>query len=116
MAWKLLKLVPAPVHTFKHDIQSFLWVLLFLVHFYIGPGSEGAIRQDDMRKYWCRWIGSLNDTKKMRASREKLMKNRDDRYSVFVDATFSKYFEGLKPLAHDLRQAIVDSASPQGRH
>lgn len=93
MAWELLNVDPAPFHTSKHGLQSFLWVFLFLIHFYVGQGCQDAICQDTIHKHWREWIGTLGDPKEMGNKKEALMKNKDEKYTAFVDETFSKYFE-----------------------
>ncbi|TFL00870.1 hypothetical protein BDV98DRAFT_98184 [Pterulicium gracile] len=108
MAWELLRDYPPPPHTFRHDLQSFLCLFLYIAHVYVGPGGQRAIRKDDIYHQWCKWIHSLDFPEAMGIERRAIITNLDE-YTRFVNKTFSKYFKPLKVFAHELRKTTIDN-------
>jgi len=81
-------------HTYRHDLESFLYVLVWMVICRrCGPPLEGSLLE--------RWRG--DDVEKLGMVKEHDM--RDDGFEAILEE-FDAEFEGVKPLARSLRRIL----------
>ena len=93
-------------HGVRHDLESFLYVIMFVCTEYSGPTH--SLRKDfDIRSSP---LGPWLDGDV--AHKEKVMfRDEDDEFRAFLDSIFDPYFDDLKDLVCKVRNAVL---RPQG--
>lgn len=112
MAFQLLSKASPPLHTFAHDLQSFLWVILRICHKFAGPDQTSRMRHGQMpwelHRDWYNWDQVDSYPLRLVAARKSSIMENPSVFEVFLKETFSAYFEDFKPLVRELRVAIID--------
>ncbi|KAL1745173.1 hypothetical protein HDZ31DRAFT_36985 [Schizophyllum fasciatum] len=110
MACELLthgKYIP---HAYYHDLESFLYIIIWICSLYQGP--EDSIRDDDdfdiMSKDMGKWMqGSPEDVGAAKAVIMEIKPPGMDTFTNFLDDHFDSYFDDLKECVWELRMKIM---------
>ncbi|TRM60819.1 hypothetical protein BD626DRAFT_366701, partial [Schizophyllum amplum] len=122
MAWEILKYGDKIAHEPRHDLESFLYVLIVVCVCHSGPNRQ--YRQDfDLRKSRIgRWMELDEYMSDIGSAKEAVMclpkDGLPDEFQAFIDELFDPYFEDLKPCVHELREVILGPApsNPRAMH
>ncbi|KAI4522708.1 hypothetical protein K525DRAFT_198180 [Schizophyllum commune Loenen D] len=119
MACELLRKPHRALHEYYHDLESFLYVLIWICVCYSGP--DGQERTDTgydfMNSELANWI--IGDTVTIGTLKANTMQLEHcaelDTFAEFVDANFHGYFDDVKPCVLELRKVIM-CTSPRPTH
>ncbi|KAL1707447.1 hypothetical protein EV121DRAFT_268524 [Schizophyllum commune] len=101
-----LLLQPRAPHVAAHDLESFLYVLMWICTYYAGPSCTRRKGYDWRNSPMGQWFkGSIEEIGQRKWTDVYAKSQKELR--VFLDETFHPYFDDLKDCVCDLRQAIV---------
>ncbi|TRM60816.1 hypothetical protein BD626DRAFT_632260 [Schizophyllum amplum] len=119
MAWEILKNGDKIPHEPRHDLESFLYVLILVCICHSGPNRQYRRDFDLPKSRFGRWMdldAYLSDIGSAKEAVMCLPKNGlPDEFPAFIDELFDPYFEDLKPCVHELREVILGPASSNPR-
>ncbi|KAL1725451.1 hypothetical protein EV714DRAFT_240006 [Schizophyllum commune] len=101
-----LLLQPRAPHVAAHDLESFLYVLMWICTYYAGPSSTRRKGYDWRNSPMGQWFKDSIEEVGQRKWTDVYAKPRKE-FRVFLDETFHPYFDDLKDCVCELRQAIV---------
>ncbi|KAI5894629.1 uncharacterized protein SCHCODRAFT_02746174 [Schizophyllum commune H4-8] len=105
-ACDMLQVPRFEAHGVRHDLESFLYVIMFICTKYSGP-SHSPRKEFDIRSSP---LGPWFDGDV--AHKEKVMfRYEDDEFRAFLDSIFDPYFDDLKDMVCKVRNAVL---RPQG--
>ncbi|KAI5828782.1 hypothetical protein K523DRAFT_275982 [Schizophyllum commune Tattone D] len=102
MACELLRDPKNVAHARWHDLESFLYVLMYICTTHSGPSNMPRVDFDLSQSPMGPWLVGDGDHK------ARIMCHASDRdFRQFLDDVFDPYFDDLKDLVCDLRTAIL---------
>ncbi|KAL1738917.1 hypothetical protein HDZ31DRAFT_50247 [Schizophyllum fasciatum] len=93
-------------HGAAHDLESFLYVLMWICTSYNGPKSSRAVPFDVHQTPMGKWHTSQDDLEIGQQKWEIMRGKSEPEFRAFLDETFDPYFDDLKDCVCELRQAI----------
>jgi hypothetical protein len=90
-------------HSFRHDLESFFWVLFWICVHYNGPGKSVGTTEFECWNY--ENTTKLADLKSGLVAREQHFLNR-------ITETFTPYYRSLVPWVNRLRKAVFPMDKP----
>lgn len=111
MAWEILKYGDEIPHEPRHDLESFLYVLIWTCVCYAGPNCTYRKDFDVMQTRLARWLDLTALMSEIGGAKNEIMcfPTKDtvaDKFPEFLDEVFDPYFEDLKPCVRELREII----------
>ncbi|KAL1755703.1 hypothetical protein FB107DRAFT_212902 [Schizophyllum commune] len=103
-----LLLYPGLPHLPIHDLESFLYVLMWICTSYAGPMSARRTGFDPFRSPMGLWF--TGDPTEVGKLKEKIMYQPPSKFRAFLDDTFDPYFDDLKDCVCEIRRAILFNA------
>ncbi|KAL1707446.1 hypothetical protein EV121DRAFT_268523 [Schizophyllum commune] len=104
MSFTLL-LCPTAPHLPIHDLESFLYVLMWICTSYAGPMSARQPGFDPYQSPMGRWFSG--DPTTVGKLKRDIMFQSPEGFRAFLDDTFDPYFDGLKDCVCEIRHAIL---------
>ena len=104
MSFTLL-LCPTAPHLPIHDLESFLYVLMWICTSYAGPMSARQPGFDPYQSPMGRWFSG--DPTTVGKLKRDIMFKLEKEFRAFLDDTFDPYFDDLKDCVCEIRQAIL---------
>ncbi|KAL1741511.1 hypothetical protein HDZ31DRAFT_45279 [Schizophyllum fasciatum] len=111
MACDILQFSHRVCHGPWHDLESFLYVLMFMCVNYAGPGNTHRQGFDIQNSPMAPWLAGDGDYK------ERVMyRFENEEFRAFLDSVFDPYFDDLKDLVVDLRTVIMRTPDVRACH
>ncbi|KAL1741516.1 hypothetical protein HDZ31DRAFT_45287 [Schizophyllum fasciatum] len=111
MACDILQFSHRVRHGPWHDLESFLYVLMYMCVRYSGPSNTPRRNFDIRESPMAPWLAGDGDDK------EKVMyRYEDEEFRAFLDSVFDPYFDDLKDLVVDLRATIMQTWNSWAHH
>ncbi|TRM60810.1 hypothetical protein BD626DRAFT_406906, partial [Schizophyllum amplum] len=112
MAWEILKMGDEIPHEPRHDLESFLYVLVWICVCYSGPNCLYRKDFDIDQTQIGRWLELEAKLEDIGGAKERIMRipssdGAEDKFPKFLDEVFDPYFEDLKPCVCELRKVIL---------
>ncbi|KAI5890767.1 uncharacterized protein SCHCODRAFT_02508764 [Schizophyllum commune H4-8] len=102
-----LLLYPGLPHLPIHDLESFLYVLMWICTSYAGPMSARRTGFDPFQSPMGLFSGDPTEVGKLK---EEIMYQPPSKFRAFLDDTFDPYFDDLKDCVCEIRRAILFNA------
>ncbi|TRM60823.1 hypothetical protein BD626DRAFT_406927 [Schizophyllum amplum] len=122
MAHEILRMGDEIPHEPHHDLESFLYVLIWTCVCFAGPNCLYRQNFDITKTRIGRWLDLDARMDDVGAAKEKIMcapaDGTDDKFPGFLDEVCDPYFEDLKPCMCELRDVILGEvpANPREMH
>ncbi|TQB71503.1 hypothetical protein MPDQ_007542 [Monascus purpureus] len=96
-AFMAIGLLLGEKHSFKHDLESFFWVLFWICIHYDGPGKEVGPTDFDCWNY--------ENDRKLAHSKKGIVVDEGD-FLKIAEETFTSYYQPLVPWVNRLRRVV----------
>ncbi|KOC17685.1 hypothetical protein AFLA70_482g000711 [Aspergillus flavus AF70] len=96
-AFMAIGLLLGEQHSFRHDLESFFWVLFWICIHYNGLGQEVAPTDFDCWNY--------EDDRKLARSKQGIVADEED-FVKIASELFSPYYQALVPWVNRLRRVV----------
>lgn len=96
-AFMAIGLLLGEQHSFRHDLESFFWVLFWICIHYNGPGQEVGPTDFDCWNY--------EGDRKLARSKQGIVADEED-FLKIARESFSSYYQTLVPWVNRLRRVV----------
>ncbi|TRM59115.1 hypothetical protein BD626DRAFT_462824 [Schizophyllum amplum] len=111
MACDIVQYSERVAHGPRHDLESFLYVLMIICATYSGPSNTPREDFDLSDSPMSAWMTGDGDRKAL-----IMLQYEDDQFRTFLDSVFDPYFDHLKDLVCELRTVILRNRDRKVTH